>query len=74
MQLNPKNKKTMHKLQPKHSKLSQEEAEQLLEKYNISLSQLPKIDKKDSALPEDCKIGEIIKVEREDGPYYRVVI
>ena len=64
----------MHKLQPKHSKLSQKEAKELLDEYNVSLAQLPKIDKKDPALPEDCEEGDIIKIEREEGPYYRVVV
>jgi DNA-directed RNA polymerase subunit H (RpoH/RPB5) len=68
----------MHILQPKHSKLKQEEVAKILVKYNIALSQLPKISKKDSALPEECKVGEVIKIERktEDGiqEYFRVVI
>lgn len=67
----------MHTLQPKHSKLKQKETEELLEKYNISLAQLPKIKADDSALPEGCVQGEVIKIERvEDGVkkiYYRVV-
>ncbi|MCX8193822.1 MAG: DNA-directed RNA polymerase subunit H [Candidatus Pacearchaeota archaeon] len=68
----------MHILQPKHTKLSPEESKELLKKLNISLSQLPKIRKKDPALPEDAKVGDIIKIERktEAGKvfYYRVVI
>lgn len=68
----------MHSLQPKHSKLSKDEVEDLLKKYNISLSQLPKIKKEDAALPEGCKVGDVIKIERKEGDkvfvYYRVVI
>jgi len=68
----------MHILQPKHSKLNAKEAEELLVKYNISKSQLPKIKLNDPALPENCQIGDIIKIERKDGDelntYYRVVI
>ena len=67
----------MHILQPKHTKLSLDETEKILKKLNISLSQLPKIFKKDPALPEDCKKGDVIKIEREQGVaevYYRVVI
>lgn len=55
----------MHILQNKHSKLSEKEAEELLEKLNISRSQLPKIFLTDSALPENCEIGDIIKIERK---------
>lgn len=67
----------MHILQPKHTKLSLDDTEKILKKLNISLAQLPKISKKDPALPEDCKKGDIIKIERENEvaeTYYRVVI
>jgi len=68
----------MHILQPKHSKLKPDEMAKLLEKYNISLSQLPKIKANDAALLEDCKVGDIIKIERKDKgkvtDYYRVII
>lgn len=69
----------MHILQPKHSKLNEKESVEFLEKLNISRSQLPKIYLDDSALPEGCEVGDIIKIERKtlDGKtasYYRVVV
>ena len=68
----------MHILQPKHSKISEKEKKELLEKYNISIDQLPKIKSLDPALPKDAKIGDIIKIERKFGDgktlYYRLVI
>jgi DNA-directed RNA polymerase subunit H (RpoH/RPB5) len=68
----------MHTLQPKHFKLGKEEAKKVLDEYNISLSQLPKIKKEDKGLPEGCKVGDIIKIEREEEgekvEYYRVVV
>mgnify|MGYP001607648647 CR=1 FL=1 len=68
----------MHILQPKHTKLKSEEVKKLLERYNIALSQLPKIKIEDAALPEGCAVGDIIKIERKDGEesvfYYRVVV
>lgn len=67
-----------HVLIPKHTILSKKEAEELLNKYNIDKSQLPKIKIKDPALPKGAKIGDIIKIERktERGKtiYYRVVV
>ncbi|MCX5704429.1 MAG: DNA-directed RNA polymerase subunit H [Candidatus Omnitrophica bacterium] len=67
----------MHILQPKHIRLKPGEVQELLKKYNISIPQLPKIRAIDPALPEGCKPGDIIKIERkeEDGvrTYYRVV-
>jgi len=68
----------MHILQPKHTKLNKKDVDELLAKYNISLSQLPKIKKEDPALPENCEVGDVIKIERKSGEksviYYRVVI
>jgi len=68
----------MHILQPKHSKLSEKDSEELLKKMNISKAQLPKILFSDSALPEGCNIGDIIKIERkQEGKinlYFRVVV
>lgn len=68
----------MHALQLKHSKVKQEEVKELLQKINVSLSQLPKIKKSDAALPEEIKIGDVVRIERKDGDskhiYYRVVV
>jgi DNA-directed RNA polymerase subunit H (RpoH/RPB5) len=70
----------MHILQPKHIKIKGKEAEELLEKLNISKTQLPKILSTDPGLPEECIIGDIIKIEKkaeEEGKvnvYYRVVV
>ncbi|MFH1290823.1 MAG: DNA-directed RNA polymerase subunit RpoH/Rpb5 C-terminal domain-containing protein [Nanoarchaeota archaeon] len=68
----------MHILQPKHTKLKSDEVKKLLVKYNISLSQLPKIRVDDPALPEGYNAGDVIKIERKEGDkirtYYRVVV
>ena len=68
----------MHILQPKHSKLSGKDVDELLKKLNISKAQLPKILSSDAALPEGCNVGDVIKIERKDGDktytYYRVVV
>ncbi|MDD4877591.1 MAG: DNA-directed RNA polymerase subunit H [Candidatus Nanoarchaeia archaeon] len=69
-----------HKLIPKHTKLSDDEAQKLLEQYNVSLRQLPKILKSDPALKNfDIKPGDVIKIERESPTigkvnFFRVVI
>lgn len=66
----------MHALQPKHTKLKADEVKKLLAKYNISLSQLPKIKVDDPVLPEGTSPGEVFKIERKEGDkinvYYRV--
>ncbi|MFH1917842.1 MAG: DNA-directed RNA polymerase subunit RpoH/Rpb5 C-terminal domain-containing protein [Nanoarchaeota archaeon] len=68
----------MHILQPKHTKLNEKESEKLLNELNVSKAQLPKILLNDPALPEECEMGDIIKIERKkDGKiniYFRVVV
>jgi len=68
----------MHILQPKHIKLKTEEVKKLLEKYNISVSQLPVIKFGDPGLPEGCIKGDVVRIDRKEGDkinvYFRVVI
>jgi DNA-directed RNA polymerase subunit H (RpoH/RPB5) len=67
----------MHALQPKHTKLKKEEVEKLLDEYNLSVVQLPKISKEDVSVPENCESGDVLLVERECEAglekFYRVV-
>jgi DNA-directed RNA polymerase subunit H (RpoH/RPB5) len=64
----------MHTLQPKQKKLKSSEVEKLLGEYNIVLAQLPKMSANDPALTEECKTGDVVKIEREEEVYYRVII
>jgi DNA-directed RNA polymerase subunit H len=70
----------MHILQPKHVKLKEKEAEDILKKLNVSKAQLPKILSTDPALQEGCETGDIIEISREEedsdkiNVYYRVVV
>ncbi len=69
-----------HLFVPKHQKLTEKEAEEILERYNLSRNQLPKILKKDPAIASlDPKKGEIIKIMRTSPTagkviFYRVVV
>ena len=68
----------MHILQPKHTKLNEKEVGELLNSFNISKAQLPKIFLNDPAVPEGCEIGDVIKIERKEENqtpiYYRVIV
>jgi len=68
----------MHVLQSKHNILEPEKAKKLLLDLNISALQLPKIKRKDPALPKEANIGDIIKIERKNKDkktlFYRVII
>jgi DNA-directed RNA polymerase subunit H (RpoH/RPB5) len=67
-----------HVLVPKHTILSEAEAAELLERFNVSLVQIPVIPITDPiAKAIGAKAGQIVKIERE-GPtgktlYYRRV-
>lgn len=67
-----------HILQPKHTLLKSQEVEKILLKFNISLTQLPKIHLEDPALPQGASVGDVIKIERKDDSgtheYFRVVV
>ncbi|MBI5392904.1 DNA-directed RNA polymerase subunit H [Candidatus Woesearchaeota archaeon] len=71
---------TKHSLVPKHAKLSDKEKKQLLEKYNITLNELPKILANDPAIKDlGLKNGDVVKIERisktaGEYEYYRGVV
>ena len=62
----------MHILQPKHTKLSEKETEEVLAKLNISKAQLPRMLSKDPSLPEGSERGDVIKIERKEGDTVRI--
>jgi len=70
----------MHILQSKSTKLKEKEIKDILEKLNVSKAQMPKILSNDPGLPEECSVGDVIKIERKDpdtdkvNVYYRVVV
>jgi len=79
MEENKKNIIFNHFLSLKYSILSENEKEELLKKYNVKLSQLPKIFIDDPVVKAlGAKIGDIIKIERNilgiKSIYYRVVV
>ena len=69
-----------HILIPKHSKLSESQKEKLLEKYNISIKELPRILRNDPAIISlGAKPGDVIKITRksqtaDEAVFYRVVV
>jgi DNA-directed RNA polymerase subunit H (RpoH/RPB5) len=69
-----------HALVPKHILVSEKEKKDLLEKYSISLIELPKILKTDAAIKHlNLKSGDVVKITRNSPTageidFYRVVI
>ena len=69
-----------HIFVPDHTKLNDKEKKELLEKYHISMKELPKIAKKDPAIEHlNVKEGDVIKIIRTsktagEAIFYRGVI
>jgi DNA-directed RNA polymerase subunit H len=69
-----------HELVPEHTLLPSEEGEEVLKKYGVEASQLPKIHVDDPAAKEiGAKVGDIIKIVRrsptaKQSIFYRLVI
>jgi len=69
-----------HVLMPEHIKLSEKEKQEVLERYNISLKELPKIKKDDPAIASlNVKVGDVIKIIRTsptaaETVFYRGVV
>ncbi len=69
-----------HVLVPKHIKLSEKEKQEVLKQFNITVKELPKISKKDSALVGlNAEIDDVIKIVRKsptagETVFYRGVV
>ena len=69
-----------HVLVPKHSKLSEKDKKELLEKYNITPKELPKIYKTDPSIRSlSVEAGDVVKIVRKsptagESIYYRGVV
>ena len=71
---------SQHELVPDHELLDDpERVEAVLEEYNVSKTNLPKIRKTDPALPDGAESGDVVKIERnsrttDTAIVYRLVI
>ena len=69
-----------NRLSPQYRIMQKEEVDKLLEKYNVSLKDLPKIKSNDPAVKQLCaNEGEVIETKRKratagDYSYYRFVV
>jgi len=69
-----------HTLVPKHVLLNEEEKNDVLKKYGVSLKQLPRIVLTDPAIIKmNPQVGDVVKIVRksktaEETVFYRVVV
>ncbi|MBU5557943.1 MAG: DNA-directed RNA polymerase subunit H [Candidatus Aenigmarchaeota archaeon] len=68
-----------HRLVPEHTIMKDEDVKELLEKFNISINQLPKILNTDPVVKAiGAKVGDVLKIVRNSPTagkttYYRLV-
>ena len=70
---------SQHNLVPEHVLLEEDEVEDVLAEYDIGRTDLPKIKRRDPALPEGAERGDVVKIVRESRTadtaiVYRLVI
>ena len=71
---------SQHRFGAKHTIMTSKDAEELLQRYNLSKKQLPKILKNDAAIKElNANRGDIIEIVRKshttgESIFYRLVI
>ena len=64
-----------HELVPDHSLLDDpERVEEVLEEYNVKKTDLPKITRKDPALPDAAEPGDVVRIERDSRTTDRAVV
>jgi DNA-directed RNA polymerase subunit H len=63
-----------HELVPDHSVLDEAELEDVLQEYNIKRTDLPKIKRKDPALPSEAEVGDVIEIVRDSRTTDRAVV
>lgn len=68
-----------HELVPEHAVLDEEAVEAMLDEYDIDRTELPKIQRRDPALPDEATVGDVIEITRasrttDEATVYRLVI
>ncbi|MFB6089422.1 MAG: DNA-directed RNA polymerase subunit H [Halobellus sp.] len=70
---------SQHELVPEHTLIDEDEVESMLTEYDIKRTDLPKIKRRDPALPDEAEPGDVVKIVRDSrttdkAVSYRLVI
>ncbi len=65
---------SQHTLVPEHTVLDEDLVDEVLAEYDIERTDLPKIKRKDKALPDDAEVGDVIKIVRNSRTTDRAVV
>jgi DNA-directed RNA polymerase subunit H len=63
-----------HELVPEHNVLEEAAVEDVMEEYNIRKTDLPKIKRKDAALPDEAEVGDVVEIIRDSRTTDQAVI
>ena len=65
---------TQHELVPEHTVLDEADVEDVLSEYDIDRTDLPKITRRDPALPDEADVGDVIEIVRQSRTADRAVV
>jgi DNA-directed RNA polymerase subunit H len=70
---------SQHHMVPEHTVLDREAVESVLAEYDLDRTDLPKIQRRDAAIPDDAEVGDVVKIVRDsrttdEAVVYRLVI
>ena len=65
---------TQHELVPEHRILGEDELAEMLEEYDVSPTNLPKIKRTDPALPEEAEPNDVVEIARDSRTTDRAVV
>jgi DNA-directed RNA polymerase subunit H len=64
-----------HYLVPEHVIMDKDEVDEMLDRYNASLMQLPRIYEDDpGVVAVNGKVGDVVRIVRDQGENYRLIV
>jgi DNA-directed RNA polymerase subunit H len=65
---------SQHELVPEHRLLDDDEVEEVLDEYNVTRTNLPKIKRSDPALPAGAETGDVVEIVRDSRTAGRAIV
>ena len=65
---------SQHTLVPEHTVLDEETVEDVLTEYDVERTDLPKITRRDPALPDGAEVGDVVKIVRDSRTTDRAIV
>jgi DNA-directed RNA polymerase subunit H len=63
-----------HELVPEHTVVDDPAIEEVLAEYDVERTDLPKIKRRDPALPDDAAVGDVVRIVRDSRTTDRAVV